>query len=532
MTLTGKAPEADPASLQQRAIAALDRGDWAVARDLGARLLQAAPGHRSFLIAGVAASRLRDWPRALDHLRQASRLDPHDPETAVELARTLLSAGLIPEATAAAERAAVACAGDAGRMNTLGVIFGQSGMHERALDSFRAAVRLSGGNDARSRFNLGTSLAFAGDIPGAEAEFEASLALDPTNWRAYLLRSHLRRQMPDSNHLAALRGVLASNREPLPQTFVNLAIAKELEDLGAYDESFAHLVAGKTAGGRGRNYSTARDFAFFRAMLTCFPEPVPTPPDFGSDEPIFVIGMPRTGTTLVERILSNHPDVHSAGELRNFVVALSQVCGGTPNFMFDPRFQERVAALDWQALGERYLASTRPLTGHTPRFVDKFPQNFLYAGFIARALPRARIVCLRRGAADTCLSNFRQLFALESPYFDYSFDLLDTGRYYVMFDQLMAHWKRVLPGRIMELSYEALVDNQEQETRRLLEFCGLTWNEACLRFEDNAAPVATASTVQVREPMNRRSIGRWRRYEEQMSGLVALLAAHGVQPDA
>jgi tetratricopeptide (TPR) repeat protein len=523
---------ADVATLHQRAAAALQRRDWSAARDLAAQLLQAAPGYRSSLVAGIAASRLGDWQGAIDMLQRAHDLDPGEPEASVELARTLLSAGRIPEAAAAAEHAAALPARDTRLMNMLGVIFGQAGMHERALHAFQDAVRLSAGKDADSHYNLGTSLSFAGDVTSAEREFEACLAIDAGYWRAYLLRSHLRRQTRESNHVPTLRALLEVQRAQLPQIYLNLALAKELEDLGEYPESFEKLTAGKTAGGRGRNYSTRRDFGFFRTMIDCFPAPVPESAPFGSDEPIFVFGMPRSGTTLVERILSSHPDVHSAGELRNFVVALSQMSGGAPNFMFDPAFPQRVAGFDWQALGERYLASTRPVTGGTPRFVDKFPQNFLYAGFIARALPRARIVCLRRGAADTCLSNFRQLFALESPYFDYSFDLADTGRYYVMFDQLMRHWKRVLPGRILELSYEGLVDNQEVETRRLLEFCGLGWNDACLRFEENAAPVATASTVQVREAMNRRSIGRWRRYEQQMSALVAILQANGIQPDA
>jgi hypothetical protein len=238
--------------------------------------------------------------------------------------------------------------------------------------------------------------------------------------------------------------------------------------------------------------------------------------------------MPRSGTTLVERILSTHPQVHSAGELRNFMVALHQMTAATPAFLMDPSFPERVRGLDWESLGRAYLGSTRPLTGHTPHFVDKLPHNFLYAGFIAQALPEAKIICLRRDPIDTCLSNFKQLFELNSPYFDYSFDLLDTGRYYLLFDKLMAHWARVLPGRILEVRYEQLVDEQAVQTRRLLDFCGLPWDEACLRFEDNAAPVATASAVQVRAPMNRDSIGRWKRYESQVSGLLEILGAGGV----
>ena len=159
----------------------------------------------------------------------------------------------------------------------------------------------------------------------------------------------------------------------------------------------------------------------------------------------------------------------------------------------------------------------------TPRFVDKLPHNFLYLGFIARALPNARIVCLRRERLDTCVANFRQLLALDSPFFDYSFDLLDIGRYVLQFERVMAHWREVLPGRILELQYEDLVGDQAGTTRRLLEHCGLPWDDACLAFEHNPAAVATASAVQVREPLHRNSIGRWRRYAPQLAGLRALL---------
>jgi len=206
---------------------------------------------------------------------------------------------------------------------------------------------------------------------------------------------------------------------------------------------------------------------------------------------------------------------------------VTSVCTVTPAGS-EASFATRVRNLDWEKLGREYIASTRPGTGHTRRFVDKLPHNFLYAGFIARALPRAKIVCLRRDPVDTCLSNFKQLFALDSPYFDYSFDLLDTGRYCVMFDRLMAHWQQVLPGRILELRYEDLVADQQAVTQRLLDFCGLEWNDACLRFEVNAAPVATASAVQVRVPMNRNAIGRWKHYRPQLSGLLQLLSRSGI----
>src|SRR3546814_8588174 len=195
--------------------------------------------------------------------------------------------------------------------------------------------------------------------------------------------------------------------------------------------------------------------------------------------------------------------------------------------VFDLDCIARAAGIDWTQLGTRYLESTRPNTGRTPRFVDKLPHNFLYAGFIARALPRAKIVCLRRDPMDTCLSNFRQLFALDSPYYDYSFDLLDTGRYYLQFDRLMEHWQQALPGRILEIGYESIVDDLEGSVRQLLEFCGLSWDPACLAFETNQAPVATASVVQVREPLNRHPIGRWRHFEAELREFRSLIREGG-----
>ncbi|MET0889473.1 MAG: sulfotransferase, partial [Stenotrophomonas maltophilia] len=211
------------------------------------------------------------------------------------------------------------------------------------------------------------------------------------------------------------------------------------------------------------------------------------------------------------------------GELQNFGVCLKRASGSRTPSMFDLDTISRSGQLDWNALGARYIASTRPGTGHTPHFIDKLPHNFLFAGYIARALPNARIINLRRNPIDTCLSNFRQLFALSSPYYDYSFDLLDTGRYYLMYDRLMKHWQKVLPGRILDIHYEDIVNSQEQASHRLIEFCGLPWEDACLQFERNLSPVATASAVQVREPIYRTAIERWRRYEEHLGDLIELL---------
>jgi len=236
--------------------------------------------------------------------------------------------------------------------------------------------------------------------------------------------------------------------------------------------------------------------------------------------------MPRTGTTLVDRILSSHPDVFSAGEMTQFALVIKRMTNTPSNKVLDAETLDASSTLDFAAVGARYLDSTRPRTGHTRRFIDKMPLNFFYAALIHAALPDARIICLRRNPMDTCLSNFRQLFSTRFPYYDYAYDLLDTGRYYERFNALIETWRRVLPAeRFIEVDYESIIANQEAETRRLLTFCDLPWNDACLAFHTNAAPVATASSVQVRSPIYTSSVGRWQRYGEKLDPLRALFDA-------
>ena len=202
---------------------------------------------------------------------------------------------------------------------------------------------------------------------------------------------------------------------------------------------------------------------------------------------------------------------------------------GTPsNHVLDAETLEAGGRCDLAALGSAYVESTRPRTGHTPRFIDKMPLNFFYAPLIHSALPHAKIICLRRNPLDTCLSNYRQLFATNFSYYNYAYDLLETGRYYAAFDALTAHWRAGLPQNYLEVRYEDVVDHTEQEARRLVEFCELPWDARCLAFQDNTAPVATASSVQVRQPIYRTSVERWRHYERELAPLRALLVDAGV----
>lgn len=521
----------DPAQLYGHLVAAFNQRQWQQVLDVAAKLLPLAPRHAGVsYITGIACMELQQMPAALGYLDQASNWEPTRADFATQFAKALTLVRRTSEALEAADRALALLPDDPLTLDTLGVVYTQAHANERAAEAFRRATRLAP-RHAPYRFNLATALVATGDIEDAQTELEACIALDPTFWMAHLTLSQLRKQTSSSNHIERLKKLVSTHTgDPMGQTYLHMALAKEHEDLGEHSLAFDHFTQGKSAGRAQRDYAFEEDEALFDALIRAFPD-VQDDASAGdpTDEPIFVIGMPRSGTTLVERIISSHPDVFSAGELQNFSVALKRATGSRTPAMLDMDVIARAREVDWKELGEAYLTSTRPATGSQPHFIDKLPHNFLYVGFIAKALPNAKIICLRRDPIDTVLSNFRQLFAQKSPYYGYSFDLLDAGRYYVLFDRLMAHWKRVFPGRVFEIQYEALVESQEQHSRRLLDFCDLPWHEGVMHFEKNEAPVSTASAIQVRAPIYKSAVKRWKKYESKLGALIELLEASGIR---
>jgi hypothetical protein len=246
-----------------------------------------------------------------------------------------------------------------------------------------------------------------------------------------------------------------------------------------------------------------------------------------SNEPIFIVGLPRSGTTLVERILGSHSDVFAAGELNHFAAALvSGVLsrtGGRP--LPRPELIAGSRELDFAALGADYLERTRPATSHRRRFTDKMPLNYLYCGLIRRALPNARIVHVRRHPMASCYAMFKTLFKDGYPF---SYDLNEIAQYYVGYRRLMDHWRQSMPGAIHDISYERLVRDLEGESRRLLSACGLEWQDSCLEFHRNPTATTTASAAQVRRPLYDSSLAQWRHYEQQLEPLRARLLAAGI----
>jgi tetratricopeptide (TPR) repeat protein len=510
---------------------AMSARDYRRAHQLCLELLAADPGFADayFLLAMIAAEH-GNFSKALEVVDRALRFDPNRADYHAQRGRCLIALRRPREAFEAAERALALGPGDALTLDTIGVVMTRAGAHAEAVEPFRRAVALDPGK-AAYHYNLGASLQFLGEFDEAQAAYRRALDIDPELSRAWTALAQVSHAPLTPEETARLERRLGDEALAVDvELHLCHALAKQSEDLGLYAAAFGYLDRGKRRKRASLAYSFEADRELFAAAEGTLAAIGAAGPRRGCDsrEPIFVVGMPRTGTTLVERILSSHPDVFSAGELTNFALVLKRTARTPSNRVLDAATLAAGVQVDPAELGQAYLESTRPRTGHQPRFIDKMPLNFFYAALIRRALPNAKVICVRRGALDACLGSYRQLFATSFAYYNYSYDLLDTGRYYVLFDALSRRWRNGLGEGYTEVRYEDVVEHTEREARRLLEFCGLRWDPACLAFQSNAAPVATASAVQVRRPIYRTALQRWRHYEAEIEPLRRLLAQAGV----
>ncbi len=508
---------------------ALARGDMAAVRHHAAALAaQPASAAEGRFLLGIADASEGRVSAGLGHVEAAIAIAP-TAEYLAQQARLLILLRRDGEARSAALAAEAMGPDDALTFDTIGNIHARLGDHQAALRAFEPAVALDGGK-IEYRYNLAMALGFVGRTADAAAQHEAILAQSPANGRAHYALSGLAKASRAANHIDRLEAVLARQPGADDALRIRYALAKEYEDLGEAAAAFRHLDAANTAHKARIGYDFAGDAAIFDALEAGFRRPgFFAGASARTDAPIFITGMPRTGTTLVDRILSSHPGVHSAGELQAMPLAIKQLGGTKSRFVTDPETIAASAALSPDAVGAAYMAhASQHRRRADGRFIDKLPANFLYIGHIARALPRASIVCLRRHPMDTVWSNYKNLFATTSAYYAYSHDLLDTARYYARFDRLMAFWEGLVPGRVLQLQYEDLVTNQEAESRRLFAHCGLEWTDAALDFHTNSAAVATPSAAQVRRPMYRDSVARWRAHEAALAPVQAFFAEAGI----
>ncbi|HEY6927288.1 MAG TPA: sulfotransferase [Steroidobacteraceae bacterium] len=472
----------------------------------------------------------------LERIAQALRLRPTDTRLLLQRAQYLLALGRLEESREAAASALRSRPGDAVLFDAIGTVFSKANDQGRALAAYEQAVALAP-EEPHFTFNRATVRRFLGDLEGAEQDYDRVIALRRDDHDAYLNRSELRTQTRERNHIQQLQSVLAAGlADWRGEVALRYAIAKEYEDLGEYERSFRHLESGASLRRRHLRYDVGVDVATVEWIIQAYPGANAATSSFLSSSdtsevaPIFIVGLPRSGSTLVERILGSHSRVIMGGELPQFALSVvgAVTRGSNPVPPTRQQLVARSAMVDFAALGRDYVARVNAFGIRSSCFTDKMPLNYLYCGLIQRALPNARIVHVRRHPMAACYAIYKTLFQDGYPF---SYDLQELGRYYIAYRRLMSHWNETLPGTVYDLAYEELVADPVQQIRRLLTFCGLDWEDACADFHTNTAPTTTASAAQVRRRLYSTSVSQWCNYATQLAPLQEQLKAGGVYED-
>ncbi len=472
---------------------------------------------------GVARlERLDDQPELL---RKALASEPHNPKLYLRLGFVLIDLGRVEEAAAALEQALALDPNSHDAINLLGRIAFMRGALDAALTHYRRALELKP-DSADLHNSTGHVLHALGRFDEASHAYLNALAFDPNNTRVYLNLADTKTFTKDDPHLQAMQALERDASIPESERmYLYFALGKAFTDLNDHARAFEYLLQGNALKRAQITYDEMTTLALFERTKAVFtPTLIKKKARHGerSHLPVFIVGMPRSGTSLVEQILASHPRVFGAGEL----TTLEDVIGkarASRNLLPYPDCISALDAASITQIGARYLAEMRRLAPtDAARVTNKMPSNYLFLGLVHMALPNARIIHIVRDPVDTCISCFSKLFALEQ---NYTYDLAELGRYYRGYQRLMAHWHDALPpGRILDVRYEDVVADLEGQARRIIAHCGLDWDERCLAFHQTVRPVRTASAMQVRRPIYTKSIKRQRAYEPFLGPLLATLS--------
>jgi tetratricopeptide (TPR) repeat protein len=461
---------------------------------------------------------------AAAHAIAASNRLPDDADAVGATAHCLLRLGEMVAARDCLNRPGATDTNDGRMLTVLAHAQQKLGDHRAAL-ALMDRAQATGYNTADFHYYRGLQLQFNGRIAEAERELEESFRLGLTVGLAAWTLARMRKQTPESNHLEQIRKQLQTvERGSEDHAAFEFAQFKELEDLGEYDEAFAALARGNALMYARQHHDIAREQALFDKLIAHTPaerlRPHTTP--FDGPQPIFIVGMPRSGTTLLDRILDNHPLVVSTGERDDFPRQLRWCADRYAQQLIDEPLIDELDRLDYAELGRRYLAQTQWRAQGKPYFLDKLPSNALLVGLIHRALPKAPILHMVRDPMDVCFSNYKALFGGTHRY---SYDLHALAAHYGQYRRLMQHWHTALPGRIYDVNYSELVRQPNAIVPNILHYCGLPDEPGCTDLSRNKTAVSTLSSAQVREPIHTRTLGEWRRYERQLAPLQAALQA-------
>ncbi len=503
----------------------IDAGKLRDAAESCDEMNQRFPDHESGWYTASQLAMLNKEPipavRAID---RALQLSPGKPQWLCQRVECLLAAGDADAAKETARQLNDYRFGSASEAAEFTRILSRLGMFGLAKFHCERAVELEP-DEGHYHYDLAIAERNLGNIQAADLAVTRCIELRPDDDDAHLLRAGLFTRTESHNSLEELEATYQrSKNQPQRRAKICYAMSKELEDIGKYERSFEFLMEGASLRRAGMQYTPQKDIDAIQRIRETY-----TPEMFDGHvvghinaEPIFVVGMPRTATALIDRILQSHTVVYSAGALPAFSIELAANCqkvasdeGGDSTDLVS-----QSASIDFAALGEDYIAATRPATGKTAHFVDMLPFNFLYAGLIHLALPKAKIVLTERDPMDTCYAAYKTLFEGNNPY---SYDLTEIANYFVAYRQLVEHWQLVMPGVIHVVKVEELAASPRSVVEDLLSYCGLSFDRACIEFFEDTEGSTSAGPLQVRGQAYFSSIGRWRHFEEQLKPVSDIL---------
>lgn len=537
------------------------KGQLGEAESLYRQILDVSPDfHPAYHGLGLLAHASQKPALAIQLIKHAIELDESISLYHSNLCEMLRLSGNLEQAREVGEKAINANESNVAAYYNLALVYSDSGNLQAALDCYKKVIELAP-NHGLAWNNLGANLESQGDLSAAREAYARAVAINPKHAEA---QNNLATLMMDSGELidaqVHLNAAIEANQEfvqahqnlstlktysadephfhILKRLAANMALrpfedrlrfhfayAKALEDVGEYDESFTHYRQGNELKLSSLKYDEARQEVLLQRILSLFHKELFSGQRFSSvsdPRPVFVIGMPRSGTTLVEQILSSHVNIQGAGELSTLDEVVKRHLPRKPwgEDIF-ANVKPGLAGIDMGVMANEYLQEVQALAPDATRIVDKMTANFFYIGFIHLMLPDAKIIHVMRDPMDSCFSCYSRLFKRGV---SFSYDLKTLGNYYSRYMQLMKHWHSVLPkGVIRDIHYEDLVFNLERESRKILEHIHMPWDDNCLEFHNNKRKVKTASLAQVRQPIYRSSIGRWERYKVHLQPLYEIV---------
>ena len=503
----------------------LDQNNPARALDFLKRAVQINPENAEFRVnLGLVWQRLGFAQEAINTFGEAVKLQPDLLEASVLLAEALLEAMHFDSAITVLSKAFELAPDKPELLDRMGDIYRAAGQTEAAVSSYERSISLNAAREAPLH-GMVVTMRSAGKMTDALDWVDKLIKLKPQLPTGYILKSSIQRTQPSDNLALQLESVLRQHKlDERSRGATHFALGKVYDDLAQYDQAFEHYLAGNKTLNQLQNHDAEFESRRSEQLINFFnAEFVKNRGGHGNDSelPVFIVGMPRSGTSLVEQIASSHALVDAAGEVRFWNCApLSMPIFLNTSIAF-PDCLNQLNASDIQNIASNYLSVLNKVsTQDTLRITDKLPHNFLQIGLIKTIFPRAKIIHTRRHPLDTCLSIFFQLFGANQPY---AYDLGKIAAHYSHYQKLMAHWHQVFPEQILDIDYEELIAAPEIESRKLIDYLGLEWDKACLMPHKLERTVRTLSSWQVRQPIYTSSVARWKNYEKHLGPLKTAL---------